>query len=57
MDEHAESIRERLSRIAAEIDTVASQLAALDASSPAPALMRRWRTEIALCASELRSTD
>jgi hypothetical protein len=53
MDGEIEAIRERLARIAAEIDTVASELAALDPRSPAPAVLRRWRTEIALAAREL----
>jgi hypothetical protein len=53
MDGEIEAIRERLARIAAEIDTVASELAALDPRSPAPAVLRRWRTEIALTAREL----
>ena len=53
MDGETEAIQERLARIAAEIDTVASELAALDPRSPAPAVLRRWRTEIALAAREL----
>jgi len=53
MEGEIEVIRERLARIAAEMETVASELAALDPRSPAPAVLRRWRTEIALSAREL----
>ena len=53
MDGEIEAIRERLARIAAEIDTVASELAALGPRSPAPAVLRRRRTAIALAAREL----
>jgi hypothetical protein len=53
MDGEIEAIRERLARIAAEIETVAAELAALDPRSPAPAVLRRWRTELALAVREL----
>jgi len=43
----------RLSRLAAEMEAVAAELAKLDPQSMTPRLLRHWRTEIALVVREL----